>query len=129
VDELKRLFEAVQKWEPVDWKRVNEALDTVLGDDDHPATFFPDHNTADELAQRFRGALMQLVNRALREAKGKETDPEAVRLIAMARTVRVEELPNDPSKALGLLRRMGSVTTELVDRLERLGVVEGVSEC
>ncbi|MEV6296737.1 DUF6415 family natural product biosynthesis protein [Streptomyces sp. NPDC051896] len=113
----------------MDCKRVNEALDTVLGDDDHPATFFPDHNTADELAQRFRGALMQLVNRALREAKGKETDPEAVRLIAMARTVRVEELPNDPSKALGFLLRMGSVTTELVDRLERLGVVEGVSEC
>ncbi len=129
VDDLKRLFQAVQNWEPVDWKRVNEGRDTVLGDDDHPAAFLPDPATADELAQDFRGALKQLVNRALRDAERTETDPETVRLIRMAREVRVEELPGEPGKALGLLRRLGSVTTDLVDRLERLGVVEAVSEC
>ncbi|MEV7815576.1 MULTISPECIES: DUF6415 family natural product biosynthesis protein [Streptomyces] len=129
MDDLKRLFQAVQNWEPVDWKRVNEGRDTVLGDDDHPAAFLPDPATADELAQDFRGALKQLVNRALRDAERTETDPETVRLIRMAREVRVEELPGEPGKALGLLRRLGSVTTDLVDRLERLGVVEAVSEC
>jgi Fe-S-cluster formation regulator IscX/YfhJ len=129
VDDLKRLFQAVQNWEPVDWKRVNEGLDTVLGDDDHPAAFLPDPATADKLAQDFRSALTQLVNRALRDAQRAEADPETVRLLSMARKVRVEELPDDPGKALGLLRRLGSVTSDLVESLEQLGVVEGVSEC
>ncbi|MET9013970.1 DUF6415 family natural product biosynthesis protein [Streptomyces olivaceoviridis] len=129
VGDLRRLFQAVQNWEPVDWERVNEGLDAVLGDDDHPAAFLPDPATADELAQNFRGALKQLVNRALRDAERTEADPETARLIKMAREVRVEELPGDPGKALGLLRRLGSVTTDLVESLERLGVVEGVSEC
>nr|WP_275404194.1 MULTISPECIES: DUF6415 family natural product biosynthesis protein [unclassified Streptomyces] len=104
-------------------------MDTVLGDDDHPAAFLPDPATADELAQDFRNALTQLVNRALRDAQRTEADPETARLLSMARKVRVEELPDDPGKALGLLRRLGSVTSDLVESLERLGVVEGVSEC
>ncbi|MEV7395119.1 DUF6415 family natural product biosynthesis protein [Streptomyces sp. NPDC091215] len=112
----------------MDWDEVNEGLDTVLGDDDHPVAFLPNYDTAEELAQRFRGALMQLVNRALLD-RAEERDTEAARLIVLARAVRVEELSGDPRKAVGLLRRMGSVTTDLVDRLERLGVVEDVSGC
>jgi hypothetical protein len=121
------VLEKARQWEPVDWVRVYDGLDSLLGDDDHPQPSHIDHDDAEELAQRFRGALMQLVNRGLRDSA--DNDREAARLIASARKLRAEELPGDAQQALGLLRRLGSVTVELVDRLESLGTIEGVSKC
>lgn len=124
---LQRVLESARQWEPVDWKQVYRGLDSLLGDDDHPQPTHIDHDAAEELAQRFRGALMQLVHRGLRDDA--ERDPEAARLIALARELRDEELPGGAQQALGLLRRLGAVTVELVDRLESMGIIEGVSKC
>lgn len=67
-DDVRQIYPTVQNWDSVDWKRADEGLDAVLGDDDHSAAFLADPTTADELAQDFHGALKQLVNRALRSA-------------------------------------------------------------
>ncbi|MFI8170900.1 DUF6415 family natural product biosynthesis protein [Streptomyces sp. NPDC085931] len=111
----------------MDWKQVYRGLDSLLGDDDHPQPTHIDHDAAEELAQRLRGALMQLVHRGLRDDA--DRDPEAARLIALARELRDEELPGGAQQALGLLRRLGAVTVELVDQLESMGIIEGVSKC
>lgn len=84
---------------------VAAALDEVVPAEEH----------MDELAQRLRGHLMQLVNIAV-AAEG-EDDAATAYLIARARTVRVEELPGGHWPAVGHLRRMAWVVNELMERM------------
>ncbi|MFJ2906225.1 DUF6415 family natural product biosynthesis protein [Streptomyces sp. NPDC091279] len=135
---LQHVLSMVHRWNPVDWDLVFDALDTVMGEVSHHAagtsgrsharTTAPGHDHAEDLAQRFRGALMQLVNRGLRD-KADEKYPDLADLIARARELRSEELPTDPWQAQGLLRQLGQVTLELVEGLEEVGLVTGLIEC
>ncbi|MCZ4118113.1 DUF6415 family natural product biosynthesis protein [Streptomyces sp. H39-S7] len=130
-----------REWEPVDWDLVFDGLDVVLHGEEqvshHAAgvasrrrasVAVPDYDEADELAQRFRGALMQLVNRGLRD-QADEKYPDISTLIEQARALRSEELPADPWRAMGLVRRLGQVTLQLVERLDEVGLVTGLVEC
>lgn len=75
----------------------------------------PAEERIDELAQRLRGHLMQLVNIAV--AAGAEDDEATAQLIAQARTIRSVRAPGDHWKAVGHLRRMGWTVNELLERL------------
>ncbi|WP_309049307.1 DUF6415 family natural product biosynthesis protein [Streptomyces sp.] len=109
---------AVRAWRPYDgdaWlDDVADALDTVP----------PPEDLVDELAQRLRGYLMQLVSYAVTSEVEKQ-DGRATRLIARAREVREEELPGDYLKSVLHLRRMGWAVNELHDLLTELEAVKG----
>ncbi|WP_327378513.1 DUF6415 family natural product biosynthesis protein [Streptomyces sp. NBC_01216] len=135
---LHDLLSAVRNWEPVDWDAVYDGLDIVLNEEvshhaagssgsGRPGAAGPGYDEAEELAQRFRGALMQLVNRGLRDDANKH--PDVADLIERARTLRSEELPGDEQQALTFLRKLGRVTLELAERLEEVGIVKGLVEC
>lgn len=135
---LHDLLTAVRAWEPVDWDKVYDDLDTVLNEEiSHhaagprghgwPGSAAPGCVEAEALAQRFRGALMQLVNRGLRDDASKH--PEIANLIEEARTLRFEELPGDERQALIVLRKLGRITLELAEHLEEAGIVKGLVGC
>ncbi|MDQ0601984.1 hypothetical protein QF037_006329 [Streptomyces canus] len=112
-DTMVRVVAKLRDWEPLDWDVTFDALASVL---DCQA---PLDDELEELAQRLRGALMQVVTIAV--AGFADEDEEAAVLIARARTLRSEELPGDYWKALGHLRRLGWVTSELVELLSKTG--------
>ncbi|MCH0566943.1 DUF6415 family natural product biosynthesis protein [Streptomyces sp. MUM 2J] len=132
------LLNAVRRWEPVDWNAVYDGLDAVLNDEVSHHAAGPaerqagaplhEYDDAKELAQRFRGALMQLVNRGLRD-EADEKHPDIAKLIERARALRSEELPGDPWQDLGLLRKLGRITLDLAERLDEVGIVRGLVEC
>ncbi|MEW2001119.1 DUF6415 family natural product biosynthesis protein [Streptomyces coelicoflavus] len=109
---------AVRAWRPYDgdtWlDDVADVLDAVP----------PAEDLVDELAQRLRGYLMQLVGYALTSEVEKQ-DERATWLIARAREVREEELPGDYRKSVVHLRRMGWAVNELHDLLAELEAVKG----
>ncbi|MER5210934.1 DUF6415 family natural product biosynthesis protein [Streptomyces sp. NPDC002838] len=135
---LHDLLNAVRTWEPVDWDAVFDGLDMVLNEEvshhaagargGRPGAAGPSYDEAAELAQRFRGALMQLTNRGLRDDATKKY-PDIGDLIEEARAVRSDELPGDELQALALLRKLGRVTLDLAERLEEAGIVRGLIEC
>ncbi|MFJ4686223.1 DUF6415 family natural product biosynthesis protein [Streptomyces sp. NPDC088789] len=137
VGDVRRYLRAVREWAGVDWDDVYDDLDTVLhGEEEishHAAGSsdgapLPDYDDAEEIAQRFRGALKLLVARALR-ATADEKPPAIADLIGQARALRAEELPGEPSQALGLLRNLAQVTLELAERLDEADIVKGLVEC
>ncbi|MGX2994897.1 DUF6415 family natural product biosynthesis protein [Streptomyces sp. JNUCC 64] len=139
-ERLRELLARAREWEPVDWELVFDGLDAVLcggqemshhaagaANRHRAGATVPDYGEAGELAQRFRGALMQLVNRGLRDSA--DQYPDIARLIERARSLRSETLPDDSWQALAFLRRLGQVTLELVERLDEVGIVKGLVEC
>ncbi|QYX80248.1 DUF6415 family natural product biosynthesis protein [Streptomyces akebiae] len=112
-DTMVRLVAKLRDWEPLDWDATFDALASVL---DCQA---PLDDELEELAQRLRGALMQIVTIAV--AGLVDEDKEAAVLIARARTLRSVELPGNYWMALGHLRRLGWVTSELVELLSKTG--------
>jgi hypothetical protein len=106
---LTRVLKRIHTWQVYDGGAllddVGAALDDVIPAEEH----------IEELAQRLRGHLMQLVNIALAADAGE--DAATAYLIERARTVRAEELPGDRWKAVGHLRRMGWIVNELMERL------------
>ncbi|MEU3133180.1 DUF6415 family natural product biosynthesis protein [Streptomyces sp. NPDC006854] len=136
---LHDLLSAVRNWEPVDWDSVYDGLDTILNEEishhaagtsgsSRPGAAGPGYDEAEELAQRFRGALIQLVNRGLRDDTTKK-HPDIADLIEQARTLQGGELPGDEHEALTFLRKLGRVILELAERLEEVGIVKGLVEC
>lgn len=109
---------AVRAWHPYDgdaWlDDVADVLDAVP----------PPEDLVDELAQRLRRYLMQLVGYALNSEVEKQ-DGRATRLITRAREVREEELPGDYLQSVIHLRRMGWAVNELHDLLTELEAVKG----
>jgi septation ring formation regulator EzrA len=106
---LARLLEQFHAWQAYDGNAllddVADALDDVMPADEHIG----------ELTQRLRGHLMRLVNIALAAEAGE--DAATASLIERARLVGAEELPGDPWKVVGYLRRMGWAVNELMERL------------
>jgi hypothetical protein len=113
-DTLARVVAKFRDWEPLDRDTIFDDLASVLGDQ------APQDDEVDELAERLRGSLMQIVNIAL-AGLADEKDQEAAVLIERARTLRSAELPDGYWKALGHLRRLGWVTHELLECLSQTG--------
>ncbi|MGW8699565.1 DUF6415 family natural product biosynthesis protein [Streptomyces eurythermus] len=138
VQGYQQVLEKMHGWVPVDWDSVFDGLDTIFGDEvSHhavgalrPRQFggtASGHEDPAELAQRFRAAITQLVHRGRRDEVERK-HPDVIGLIERARALQSERLPADPRQALGFLRRLGEVTLELADRLEKAGSVTGLVE-
>ncbi|MEU0214383.1 DUF6415 family natural product biosynthesis protein [Streptomyces sp. NPDC006265] len=108
--ELKSVRDAVRRWKPFNGADLLDDISDVI--DEVP----PAEEDLDDLAQRLRGHLMQLVDIASANNAG-EKDEAAAGLIERARTVRSEELPGDYRSAIALLRRMAWSANELHERL------------
>ncbi|QUI32613.1 hypothetical protein H9W91_18425 [Streptomyces alfalfae] len=133
--EYRRVLSRLGTWEPVQWDAVYDDLDMVLGDEvSHHAAGpsegspQPEYDNPEGLAERFRPALMQLVNRGLRDdAHRKHRDIAA--LIEQAQGLIPEELPTDAWQAVVLLRKLARTTLDLAERLQETGAVTGLVEC
>ncbi|MFF1600802.1 DUF6415 family natural product biosynthesis protein [Streptomyces mirabilis] len=116
-DAVEAALAKIRAWSPYDG-------DAWLDDVADALDFVPvPEELVDELGQRLRGYLMQLV--AI--AAGDETerrDARAALCITRARDIREAEMPGDYRQAVGHLRRMGWAVNELLDLLVELGCVK-----
>ncbi|MFJ6636733.1 DUF6415 family natural product biosynthesis protein [Streptomyces sp. NPDC091376] len=107
---LAHVIACLRGWQAFDGEAllddVADALDDVV----------PAEADVDDLAERLRGHLMRLVNIAVAN-EAEQRDEAAARLIERARVLRVEELPGGHWNAVGHLRRMGWIASELLERL------------
>ncbi|MFZ4184564.1 DUF6415 family natural product biosynthesis protein [Streptomyces sp. R02] len=106
--DLGAVLAAVRRWRPFDGGALLDGVATALDD------VIPEEHVQ-EIAERLRGHLMQLVTIAI--AAEAEQDAQVARLIEQARALRVEELPGSHWKAVAHLRRLGWTVNELHDRL------------
>ncbi|MFF3517594.1 DUF6415 family natural product biosynthesis protein [Streptomyces sp. NPDC002573] len=106
---LTRVLERVRAWQAYDGGALLDDVAAVLDE------VIPAEEHSEELAQRLRGHLMQLVNIAV--AAEAEKDDATAYLLERARMVRAEELPGDRWKAVGHLRRLGWTVNELMEHL------------
>ncbi|MER6789861.1 DUF6415 family natural product biosynthesis protein [Streptomyces sp. NPDC000658] len=115
---LTTLLAAVRQWRPFDGDALLDDVGAALDD------VMPGEDDVEDIAERLRGHLMQLVDIAL--AGEANDDEEAALLIERARQVRVEDVPGEHWRAVGHLRRMAWIVNEL---LERLGALRCLKEC
>ncbi|MEW2494024.1 DUF6415 family natural product biosynthesis protein [Streptomyces nodosus] len=109
-DALTTVPAKMREWEAFDGEALLDDVAAVLDD------VVPAEEQVDELAQRLRGHLMQLVNIGVATEAARE-DSATARLVEQARAVRSEDMPGDHWKAVGHLRRMGWTLNELLERL------------
>ncbi|MEK8144014.1 DUF6415 family natural product biosynthesis protein [Streptomyces sp. M10(2022)] len=108
--ELRRVLQKMRAWEPFDADALLDDVGTAL--DDVP----PGEEYQEELAERLRGHLMRLVDIAI-GGDADVKDATALTLIEHAREVRSKDMPGDPHRAVGHLRRMAWTVNELLERL------------
>lgn len=109
-DALEDVLAKVRRWQPFDGEALLDDVGVVLDD------VVPPEDRLEELGQRLRGHLMQLVGIAV-AAEADQEDEQADRLICLARQVRSEDMPGDQWQAVGHLRRMAWSVNELLERL------------
>ncbi|MFF1627433.1 DUF6415 family natural product biosynthesis protein [Streptomyces sp. NPDC058272] len=107
---LTAVLAKIQGWKPFDGDALLDDVGAVLDD------VMPPEKDLEDIAQRLRRHLMQLVDIAAAAEAGQK-DAEAHRLIQRAREVRAEDMPGDHLQAVGHLRRMAWTTNELLERL------------
>ncbi|MFD9220012.1 DUF6415 family natural product biosynthesis protein [Streptomyces sp. NPDC060064] len=107
-DALRAVVAKLRAWDPLVVDAIFDDLDRVLGDQTPPA------DQIDELSECLRGTLMQLVNIAVADPKFPPTEG-MLREIARACGLRSEELPGDYWPAVGHLRRLATVTSDLLE--------------
>ncbi|MFF3404405.1 DUF6415 family natural product biosynthesis protein [Streptomyces sp. NPDC002659] len=95
----------------VDVDSFYDHLEAVLGEGAGPAM-----DEIEELTERLRGALIQLVATVVAQCHH-QPDAEASRTIGRARALRAEEPPRDFLPARGHLRRLALVTQDLLELL------------
>ncbi|MGW3149776.1 DUF6415 family natural product biosynthesis protein [Streptomyces sp. NPDC001177] len=106
----------IRAWNPYDGDAmlddVADALDTVPTPEDN----------VEELGQRLRGHLMQLMGITNNYGAEEQNQPEP--RIKQARHMCEEEMPGDYRQALGHLRQMGWAVNELLDLLVERRIVK-----
>lgn len=107
---LEDVLAKVRRWRPFDGEALLDDVGAVLDD------VVPPEECLEELGQRLRGHLMQLVGIAVAAEAGQEDEPTE-RLIRLARQARCEDMPGDHWQAVGHLRRMAWFTNELLEHL------------
>ncbi|MGW5098320.1 DUF6415 family natural product biosynthesis protein [Streptomyces nodosus] len=116
-DELTTVLARMREWEAFDGEALLDDVAAVLDD------VAPTEEQVDELVQRLRGHLMQLVNIAVATEAERE-DAATARLVEQARAVRSQDMPSGRWKAIGHLRRMGWTLHELLERLIAAGCLK-----
>ncbi|MER6113206.1 DUF6415 family natural product biosynthesis protein [Streptomyces hirsutus] len=119
-DELETLRNKIRAWRPFDGEALLDDVAVALDD------VLPAEEDIEEIAQRLRGHLTQLVTIAL-AAEEDQRDATSAQLIEQARTLRAEDVPGDHWKAIGHLRRMGWTVNELLERLVAVRCVAAVA--
>ncbi|MER6076081.1 DUF6415 family natural product biosynthesis protein [Streptomyces sp. NPDC001817] len=114
---LRAALTAVRAWKPYDGDALLDDAGDVLD------TVAPSEERVEELGQRLRGDLMQLVGIATTFEVEKQ-DPRAVQHIISARQSIQAEMPGDYEKAVSHLRRMGWAVQELLELLVEIGCVK-----
>lgn len=104
------VLKSMRSWQPISVDAIFEDLGDVLGNQAPPLDRF------EELAERLRGHLMQLLNILVANPRN-EDSPATQALVERARTQRSAELPGDDRKALGHLRRLSWITLEVLELL------------
>jgi hypothetical protein len=117
---LASVLAKVQRWSPLDGDALLDDVGAVLDN------VTPPEDELEDLAQRLRGHLMQLVDIAV-AAEADQKDEEAGRLIQQAHTVRAEDMPGHHRQAVGHLRRMAWSVNELLERLSVLKCLKEAS--
>jgi len=107
------LLDRIRIWKPLDGAALLD--DVPLREEE-----------SEEVAQRLRGYLMQLVNIAI-SSEADQRSQYADTLVQRARNLRAEEMPGDHRRAVLHLRQMGWVTCELLDQLVALNSVKEAS--
>lgn len=111
------LLARIRTWTPLDGEALLDDVASVL--DDVP----PSEDETEEIAERLRGHLMQLVHIAI--ANGiEEKSTYGADLVQRARTLRAEEVPGDHRQGVLHLRKLGWVTNELLDQLVALNFIK-----
>ncbi|MFE1465188.1 DUF6415 family natural product biosynthesis protein [Streptomyces nigra] len=105
--DLAGVLEKLQGWQPFDGSAFLDDVETLLEG-------VPAEDQVEDFAERLRGYSMLLVDIA--RAHGPQ-DPATSRLIAQARVVRSEEVPDGFWQAVGLLRRMALALDALHEHL------------
>ncbi|WP_330462112.1 MULTISPECIES: DUF6415 family natural product biosynthesis protein [unclassified Streptomyces] len=107
---LEDVLSKIRRWQPFDGDALLDDVGVVLDD------VVPPEERLEELGQRLRRHLMQLVGIAV-AAEADQEDGQAEQLIRRARQVRSEDMPSDHGQAVGHLRRMAWSVNELLERL------------
>ncbi|MFK0127141.1 DUF6415 family natural product biosynthesis protein [Streptomyces nigra] len=105
--DLAGVLEKLRRWQPFDSSAFLDDVETLLEG-------VPAEEQVEDFAERLRGYSMLLVDIAL--AHGPQDDI-TFRLIAQARVVRSEEVPDGFRRAVGLLRRMALALDALHEHL------------
>ncbi|WP_330342607.1 DUF6415 family natural product biosynthesis protein [Streptomyces sp. NBC_00557] len=114
---LRAALTAVRAWTPYAGDALLDDVGNVLD------TVAPSEERVEELGQRLRGHLMQLVSIAT-TFEAEKQDPRAVQRIHSARQSIQAEMPGDYAKAVSHLRRMGWAVHELLELLVEIGCVK-----
>ncbi|MFD8391083.1 DUF6415 family natural product biosynthesis protein [Streptomyces sp. NPDC059680] len=114
---LRAALTAVRTWKPYDGDALLDDAGDVLD------TVAPSEERVEELGQRLRGDLMQLVGIAT-TFEAEKQDPRAVQRIGSARRSIQAEMPGDYGRAVSHLRRMGWAVQELLELLVEIGCVK-----
>ncbi|MFG3267857.1 DUF6415 family natural product biosynthesis protein [Streptomyces bobili] len=117
---LHELLAKVQQWEPFDADALFDDVGDVLDDIAPPA------DTLEELADRLRGHLTQLIHISAGTGADKG-DEQADRLVWRARQLPGVVLPGEYGQAVGHLRRTAWMVNELAERLVTLGCLKAVA--
>ncbi|MFF8638951.1 DUF6415 family natural product biosynthesis protein [Streptomyces pilosus] len=133
---VQRLARPVPRWTPsLSTGEISIVLDRLRGwaafdgevllDDVADALDDVPPQDTEEIAQRLRGHLARLATIAVATEAAQDTT--VTQLLEQARTLGAEDMPNDYSKALGQLRRMGWTASELLDRLVAMRCLKEVA--
>ncbi|CAM5656373.1 hypothetical protein GCM10010261_62750 [Streptomyces pilosus] len=117
--ELATVLNRLRSWTAFDGGALLDDVAAVL--DDVP----PPKEDSEQIAEQLRGHLVRLATIAVATEAAQDTT--VTQLLEQARTLRVEDMPNDYSKALGQLRRMGWTASELLDRLVAMRCLKEVA--
>lgn len=116
-DSVANLLTRMRIWAPLDDAALLDDVASVL--DDVP----PHEESTEEVAQRLRGHLMQLVNITL-AGGADQRSTYAATLVQRSRSLRAEDLPDDRRGAVLHLRQMAWATGELLDQLVALNSIK-----
>lgn len=109
-NDLAAVLEKVRQWQPFDGDAVLDDAAAALGG------VSPAAGAAEDIVERLRGHLARLVTIAVAVEEDRR-DAAMAQLIEQARTLSTEDAPGDRWQAIGHLRRMGWIASELLDRL------------
>ncbi|TVZ84757.1 DUF6415 family natural product biosynthesis protein [Streptomyces sp. BK340] len=114
---LRTALAAVRAWKPYDGDALLDDAGDVLD------TVAPAEEVVEELGQRLRGNLKQLVGIAI-TFEAEKQDPRAQQHIGCAHDLIQAEMPGDYAKAVSHLRRLGWAVHELLELLVEIGYVK-----